>query len=354
MGSVHLRNAFLFCILLKLVYAMSGMLWTEGSGFFDVFFRNDSAWYRIIAEYGYPVQAPDGLTQTPFTFFPLYPALIAALMQTGLAFLPAAFLLSCLSSFAWIALSFRLLRHRGWQNPEIFRFLVLFQLFPFHHFHHMFYSEQVLMVVMTALLLALDQQRRFWIFLLAALLVLSRPTGLIYAATIPLLYLTPAALLDRKVFLDWLRRCLPLTGAFAGLAIWMVYLHLHCGDALAFSHAQSAWDRGFRWPWEAFFNHGDAAITWISLYTLLLLALFIWLFRRNITVLLFHLINLLFPLSTGQIISWPRYASVNLPGWLEFRNWLSGRRFYSVLLLALLLHSAAWVAWLANIPVWSY
>lgn len=354
MGSAPFRNAVLFSLMLKLLYALSGMLWVEGSGFFEVFFRNDSAWYRIIAEQGYPATAPDGLTQTPFSFFPLYPAAIGLLMQTGLNFLPAAFLFSCLSNIAWIALTFSLLRRRNWQDNEIFRFLAVFQLLPFHHFHHMFYSEQLLMVTMTALLLALDLKKALWVFILAALLVLSRPTGLVYAATLPLLYLTPASLVHRAAIFSWLKRCLPLLGAFAGLVIWMFYLHLHCGDALAFSHAQSAWDRGFRWPWMAFFNHGDPAISLLSVYTIVLLGLAVWIFRRNAASLVFHIINLLFPLSTGQIISWPRYASVNLPAWLEVKNLLQGRRFFILLAAIALLHAALWMAWLDNMPVWSY
>jgi len=354
MVSIYFRNAVLLSFLLKLLYALSGMLWVEGSGFFDAFFRNDSAWYRIIAEQGYPTIAPDGLTQTPFSFFPLYPAIIGLLIQTGLSFLPAAFLLSCLSNFAWIALTFSLLRRRNWQDNEIFRFLAFFQLLPFHHFHHMFYSEQLLMVIMTALLLALDLKKGLWVFMLTALLVLTRPTGLVYAATLPLLYLTPSTLVHRAALASWLKRCLPLFGAFAGLAIWMLYLHLHCGDALAFSHAQSAWDRGFRWPWMALFNHGDPAISILSVFTLLLLGLVVWTFRRHAAVLIFHIINLLFPLSTGQIVSWPRYASVNLPAWLEIRKLLQRRRFFFLLAASALLHAALWMAWLDNIPVWSY
>jgi hypothetical protein len=134
----------------------------------------------------------------------------------------------------------------------------------------------------------------------------------------------------------------------------MLYLHLHCGDALAFSHAQSAWDRGFRWPWMALFNHGDPAISILSVFTLLLLGLVVWTFRRHAAVLIFHIINLLFPLSTGQIVSWPRYASVNLPAWLEIRKLLQRRRFFFLLAASALLHAALWMAWLDNIPVWSY
>lgn len=354
MASPYIRYAILIALLLKLVYGLSGMAWTADSGFLDAFFRNDSAWYRIIAEQGYPTQPPDGSSQTPFSFFPLYPALIGLIMQLGISFHPAAFILSCLSSLGWILLSFRLLRQRAWNDRDIFRLLAIFQLMPFHHFHHMFYSEQLFMVSITALLLALDLRHSFWVFALAALLVLSRPTGLVYAATLPLLYLRPSTLLQRSERKEWLQRCLPLLGAFAGLGIWMLYLHLHCGDALAFSHAQSAWDRGFRWPWMAFFNHGDPAIIVLSIYTLLLLGMMAWLFRKDAAGLLFQCINLLFPLSTGQIISWPRYTSVNLPAWLELKSMLQGPRFFGLLLLAALLHAVLWMAWLDNMPVWSY
>jgi len=354
MGSSYFRIAVLISLLLKLLYALCGMLWVDGSGFFDAFFRNDSAWYQIIAEQGYPEVLPDVHMQTPFSFFPLYPTLIALITKTGLTFHPAAFLLSCIGSFMWIHLSFLLLRRRGWQDSAIFRFLLLFQVFPFHHFHHMFYSEQLWMLVFTALLLALDLRHSGWVFLLAALLVLSRPTGLVYAATLPLLYLTPTTWKVRSELTGWLKRCIPLLGAFFGLGIWMLYLRLHCGDALAFSKAQHAWDRGLGWPWVAFFNNGETAITVLSIYALLMLSGVVWVFRRQGWKLLFHLVNLIFPLSTGQIISWPRYASADLPAWLELSTWLQGRRFFAVLSILALLHMVVWNAWLRNIPVWSY
>ena len=349
---VFFTRSVLFFLGLKSVYIFSGLFWIGNNDWLSTFHRNDSSWYALIAENGYPSEAPVSGVESAFAFFPLYPMLIRLIMPFAGSFAFAAFLLSLLTGLLWISVSFRLLRHLQWSDREIFRFLTLFQLLPFHHFHHVFYTEQLFLLLLTGIMLSLEQRNAVLLFILSLLLALTRPTGLIYAATLPLLFLTDFSIPSLK---NWFKHCLPLLGAPLGIFLWMGFLKLHCGDALAFSHAQSGWNRGYSWPWESLFNDGQLATALISVYTLLLLTLAAYLFRKaSPGAKFFQVINLLFPLSTGQVISYPRYASANLPLYLRLRSMLEAPYFPWICGIAAILHLALFYAWVMNLPIWSY
>jgi hypothetical protein len=347
-----ISRSILVFFILKAIYLLLGIFWGSDAHWLDVFHRNDSSWYAMIAEHGYPVQAPQPGVESEFAFFPLYPLAVRLFMFLLGDFQQAAFAFSLLTGMGWIVLMFKLLRVYGWEDFEIYRLLSLFQLLPFHHFHHVYYTEQLFVVLFTWILLSLEEGHAIRLFFLSLLLALTRPTGLIYAATIPLLFLVNLNLHSIK---SWLLRCLPLLGAPAGLFLWMLYLHLHCGDALAFSHAQSGWNRSYQWPWESLFNQHALSITMLSIHAILVLLFSIIAFRKaGPGMQLFQAINLLFPLSTGQVISYPRYASANLPLFFSVRKYLTGRYFPIILGVAAILHLFVYYTWVKNLPIWSY
>ncbi len=347
-----ISRSILVFFILKAVYMVLGIYWGSDAHWLDVFHRNDSSWYAMISEHGYPVLPSQPGVESEFAFFPLYPLAVRLLMFLLGDFQQAAFAFSLITGVAWIVLMFKLLRQYGWADFEIYRFLSLFQLLPFHHFHHVYYTEQLFVVLLTWILLSLEQGQAVKVFFLSMFLTLTRPTGLIYAATLPLLFLVN---LNASSIKSWLLRCLPLLGAPAGLLLWMLYLKLHCGDALAFSHAQSGWNRSYRWPWESLFNQHALSITILSIHAILVLLLAIITFRKaGPGAQLFQAINLLFPLSTGQVISYPRYASANLPFFFPLRTYLTGRYFPIIIGIAAMLHLFVYYAWVKNLPIWSY
>jgi len=347
-----LTRSVVFFLLLKCCYILLGIVWGTGNDWLQVFHRNDSSWYALIVENGYPTAPPLPGIQSAFAFFPLYPSLIKLFMPLFESFHQAAFAVSLLTGLLWIALCFRMLRQLAWADREIFRFLLLFQLIPFHHFHHVFYTEQLFLLLLAGVMYHLEQRNITQLFILSMLLALTRPTGLIYAATLPLLYLPDY---KHPAVMSWIRRCWPLLGAPFGMLLWMGYQKLHCGDALAFSHAQSSWNRSYTWPWTGLFNQGTAAISVISCYAIITLAAATIFFRRSGPgIILFQLLNLLFPLSTGQVMSYPRYVSVNLPFLLNLRRLLNKRFFALATALAAILHLGIFYTWVANLPIWSY
>jgi hypothetical protein len=107
-----------------------------------------------------------------------------------------------------------------------------------------------------------------------------------------------------------IKQILALLAAPAALVMWMVYLHFHCGDALAFSHTQSAWGHKYTWPWKTLIFDGAWYKEVISWYAIALVLMVILLLRRaRLGEQLFVGINVMFPLMTGLIASYYRYFS---------------------------------------------
>jgi hypothetical protein len=332
-----------------------GYFLLDAPSLLDIFFRNDSAWYALIVANGYPAHAPDGLEQTVFSFFPLYPALLSFFTLTGISFNLAAVVFSLIGSLLFCHLVFIWLGRHGWSDRTIFRFLVVYQLLPFHHFVHMFYTEQLFVLLFAWLLLAYENKKHLQVLVAAFLITLSRPTGLIYCAALPLLYLPSLSTFDKKTIYAHFLRALPLAGAPLALASWMIYLYFHTGDALAFSHSQIAWDRKYTWPWMSLFNNSDPYIALLSSWAILFIVIAFYLLRkRNVWHHIFHGINLLFPLITGQVISYPRYVSVNLELFSNLQGYLTGKYFILIVLTTAMLHFLVFIGWLYNVPVLSY
>ena len=100
-----------------------------------------------------------------------------------------------------------------------------------------------------------------------------------------------------------------------GLAAYMVYLHYHVGDAMAFSNIQRAWDRGIGNPVTVFltafeqrpFNQFLAMMALFSLGMSVYLAV-----QREFGLALFLAFVTLIPLSTG-LTSMMRYVLLQPP-----------------------------------------
>ena len=216
--------------------------------FFVGMCRWDCEWYVRLAESGYDkFPTPKMLNAGNWAFFPLYPMLVAALRAlTGLQTIVAATGLSIVLSIAAARVAWPLL-------GKDLRAYTLFSVFllagPFSIYFTTFFTE-VLFLFLTVCVFAALRQRQFLLAgILAGLLSATRIVGvfIVFAILwemwrahreaggtwrdfIPAIVLKP----------DWL-----LTFAVAplGLFAYMVYLHMHIGDALAFSHVQRAWGR---------------------------------------------------------------------------------------------------------------
>jgi Mannosyltransferase (PIG-V) len=256
--------------------------------------RWDSAWYLVIAHYGYRPELGT-YTSARDAFFPLYPLGLHALSDLGLQ----AVLAGVLFSLAAFALALYCL-HRlttlelaGSGRPgsgDVAGLAVLVTaLAPMAFYFSAVYSESLYLALSVGLFLCARRGRWAWAGVLGALAVATRSTGLVLALPALMLYLygprqdrlpdfdsaraarRPGG--DRvRAIADLgrrLRACRPryklradvlwLALLPAGLGLYMAYLGLSGGDTLAPFHAQGIWGRHFAGPYVGVWDGARAA-----------------------------------------------------------------------------------------------
>jgi hypothetical protein len=358
----YLRRALLFAFGLKLFYLLLGNLlpngWNGLEHVLDVFARNDSGWYHLIAREGYPTEPPLEWQQTSFAFFPLYPALVALFRQPMLLFFHNIDLVYVLASMAlhifltliWVTSLFAWLGDNGWEARRIFKFSIFFQVFPYHFFYHMFYSEVLFSILFMQTLIALNNKNYIRLSISVALLTLCRPTGIVFSAGLGLWILADNGWFRIFKQKENIKPILALLGAPGALILWMLYLYFHCGDPFAFSHTQTAWGHTYTWPWETLFNSGEWYQQAMSVYALVLIIITFVLFRRaRLGEQIFTWLNVLFPLITGLVASYYRYVSV-IPNLFLRIYTIIELRWKWVVIACMLLNMLLFYVWVSIVP----
>jgi Gpi18-like mannosyltransferase len=206
----------------------------------DSWYRWDTGRYIHIATFGYD-------QFWTFAFFPLYP-----LLEKGGTFLThdpfvAGLLISNLAGLGLLVVLYRLVEH-DFDAEHAWRTALYLAVFPTAFFFAAAYNES-LFLLLTVLSFYFLRQANWWLAGLCGLLAaLTRSVGLLLF--VPFCY---EYLRQHRFHLRALRFDL-LAGALipAGLGIYALYCFFQFHDALAFSHAQSLWNRRLQVPWYAF------------------------------------------------------------------------------------------------------
>jgi hypothetical protein len=219
-----------FVTSIRLAYlagAAVALLWAPVRGgptghlLLRTFDRWDGVWFTRIAEHGY---------STPQTaaFFPVYPLVVRAAAWVLRNEVAAGMVVSLASAAASAVLLERIARRRLGGAPARTA-VVLFAVYPLAFVLAAAYSDGLFLLFVLLAVDFAERGRAVPAGLAAALAVDTRLLGL---ALVPTL-----ALILR-------RRCWPLVFVPAALGLWLLYLHEHFGDWLAFSHAeQRFWHR---------------------------------------------------------------------------------------------------------------
>jgi hypothetical protein len=236
--------------------------------------RWDSAWYLVIARYGY---RPDlgSYTSSRTAFFPLYPLGLRTFTWFGLPPVLAGVLLS-LAAFALALYGIHRLTTLELTRTaastlandrvaEAARLAVLLTAFaPMAFFFSAVYSESLYLALSVGLFWSARHGRWAWVGVLGALAGATRSTGLVLVLPALVIYLygpredrPPERGTDRAPTLrarlrpryrlrrDLLWLCL----LPAGVVLYGAYLALGGGDPLAPLHAQEVWSRHFAGPY---------------------------------------------------------------------------------------------------------
>lgn len=332
----------------------------------DMWGQWDASWYIRIANDGYQTEPPvvDGVpVERNYAFFPAFPMLVRGLFHPFVGesiYLPGLLLNNVLALGAFFLI------HRlceRWFDVETARLAVLIGcLGPYSFVFSSFYTESLFLLLFASVLLLAD--RRQWLLagLCGAVLSATRPNGCVIAlpAAVMILQAYPHILRGR-IGRDELRALgsLPLYGL--GLLGFMVFLHYHVGDAMAFAKTQGAWGRVYGFHLDNLLHDlfdGGSRRTYLSWYTftgLVLLHTLLWrrqwaLYTAGIALLLPALVAV----NPGNPFgSMPRFMLVLIPLMIALALLLRGRPLRaSIVLMCLGITSGALMLfWVLGSPL---
>lgn len=212
---------------------------STGWGIFDAW---DSVHYRAIATTGYEF-ANDG-KQHNLAFFPLFPFSIRVLMNLGLPFEVAGFLINNLAFLAGLYFLYLWLKSNS--GIRIARWVtVVLSWYPASMFTGVVYTEGLYLFLSTAALRAFDQKQYGWTAVWGALATATRPTGM---AMVPAFAI--AAWQQRRSVVAYIAGLATATGVI----LFSLYCTFRFHDPLAFIAAQRGWRPSFGFDWQGWFH----------------------------------------------------------------------------------------------------
>lgn len=333
-------------VAIRLVYLLGvafALLWAPlahgpgGNLLLRTFDRYDSIWFSRIAEHGYA-------SRPSAAFFPVYPLLVRGVAFVTRSHLAAGVLVSVAAAAvaAWLLLRVAR-RHLAEDSAQTT--VLLLALYPTAFVFTAAYSDALFLCFV---LLAVDAAERDRALLAGVAAALAVDTRLLGVALIPTLLL----LLPRRGVL----RLAPVV-LFPALALglWLLYAHVHYGDALASSHSEHRyWLReplSAHWIWHEFRNipgalsqlvfhlprppypryvHTAAADVYDAAF-LVFGAVFTWVAWRRLgrALGLYSVLTLamivLAPTSWRPLLSVPRFLLADFPIFLALAAVLAGR-----------------------------
>ena len=287
----------------------------------DIFTRWDSKWYLSIIKTGYQSSADLRTAYSNLAFFPLYPYLVKSIGWLGVSLPDSLYIfiglvLSNLFFLASAALLYRLaVSALGLDEDAARRALTLLIVFPVSFFFSAFYPESLfLFLTLLGFTLALEEKWA-WTGLCAALVILTKPTGIIPVFALGWLYMEKKGrkLQNIRPSILWFLL------APAALLLHFYELYLVSGHPLAFLDAMTAWGgiqpsvylnpfQNLQGPALDVFKI-DLVLTLIFLIGSIYL-LWKWPLKAYG---IFALLMILLALSTGLLVSISRYLLVSFP-----------------------------------------
>jgi Mannosyltransferase (PIG-V) len=213
----------------------------------------DARHYVYLATHGYGAV---GDARNLIAFFPLYPALIAAVSTLGMPVRTAALLISNVAGVVAAILLYEIARVDG-RERAAWRAAAFFTVFPTAYFLMVGYTEAVFCALTFGSVLAARHKRWLWAGLLGGLASAARLTGL---ALLPLLAVELLA--ARRALRNLWQLIIPPLLVALGFVTYLLTNLLVLGDPLAFLTVQREhWSHSLAAPWRGFAG-AVSSISW--------------------------------------------------------------------------------------------
>jgi hypothetical protein len=235
-----------FVLLLADLQGPNG--WTDAKpGYFEYANIWDARWYEIIAHGGYPTTLPvtgagGHVAENQWAFLPVYPAIVRAVMVTGLGWDVAAVLVSLVAGLG-AALVFHRLMSRFLAPDQAMFAVVLFCVAPVAPIMQFGYAESLAFLWMAIALLLLVDRRYGWIVPVVALWAFTRPGALAFALTLALHFIVRLVRRREDPFPVRERVLVISVGVFTGVVglAWPAIAWAATGDLAAYFDTELAW-----------------------------------------------------------------------------------------------------------------
>lgn len=356
------RGTLLTMHLISLSFAnMNGdaSLWHAFSNnhYLDSFLRWDSGWYRDIIKEGYSYNPEK---QSNVAFFPLYPLLVKIIssvffISSDIAGILLSNILLFFALFFVYKISSVYLKKRGTE-----RVLILMLIFPTSFFYSCFYTESLYLLTTAASFWFFLKKQYFFAGIFGFLASLTRVTGVLIflSCGVELCwnYSRKKEVFNKEILYLLLIPC--------GLITYMLFLYWQFNEPLAFIKIQDLWARGDKtfplitlaesWKNINFFFPKDShnTIQFLELFfSIYFLVLGIFAFLKNLltpSLLIFSLVSILLPLSTGTTTSMLRYILPLFPIFIILGYLSKNRYFYWFLCFSFTYLLSTLFLWYAN------
>jgi len=293
----------------------------------------DCGWYTSIVRDGYdlvPFRDKNG-DAANWEFFPILP-LAAYLLKVALALSPEVALIVTGKLF-FLASIFAFIQFCRAYNLNISPVLAaaVVALNPYGIYGNTGYTEAPYLF-MTCVTFCLLKQRRYIMSGSAgAFLGATRFVGITFLLSY-LIGVVRDYASGRKI--AWDIALLGFLLAPLGLALFMLFLYLHTGDALAFYHVEVAWSRHLRNPLGPIaetLHGGRLYLLWFSMIVMALAFSLVLVLQRRIELAASLFFCAIIPLSTG-VWSIPRYLWWQAPLLLVLAECIAWRRLWLLVL----------------------
>ncbi|HEY4438890.1 MAG TPA: mannosyltransferase family protein [Candidatus Elarobacter sp.] len=301
-----------------------------------------AVWGRWDAEHYIGISAL-GYSGTEFAFFPLYPLVIKIVGTFTGSHLIAGLIVSNAASFLGLLYLYKLVEHE--YNRRVAQHATFYvSIFPTAIFFSAVYSESLFFFLTVASFYYVRERRWLHAGLFGCLAALTRSEGILLVAPLFIEWAIAAREGGREFLRYWVDDIVKPLAAMAlvplGLALYMGWCWILTGDPLKFSHVQSHWGRHFALPWVSVSNtitkmvHAHATQTVanesleLAFTALMLITLVIGWRRMRFSYGVYMALSILIPMSTGSLMSMPRFALVLFPMFALFGLW-GGRQAFN-------------------------
>jgi len=322
----------------------------------DSFFRWDVGWYDVLINNGYSFTPGK---QSNVAFFPLYPLLVKIISTiTNLKTSIAGLLLSNICLL--LALFFTYKIAQIYLKEELCeRVLILILTFPVSFFFSSLYTESLYFLTISASFYFFLKKQYLWSGIWGFLASLTRLTGIVLVVVFFLdliIKYWKDKKFEKSVFSLLLIPC--------GLLSFMYFLYLKFGNPWVFIEVQKTWGRGENTFFVNTLSQGlsnlhflfhkdpDAAMIFLdSFFSVLALLILIFYSRKchlNLALVMFCILSIIIPLSTGNNEAMMRFILPLFPIFILLA-YISRKTsvYITVICLFTYLQSALFV-WFAN------